>query len=382
MLSDSFFSYILYISFFLAGYIIDLYVDKPYVRKLYVFSIFIFLCFGYMTGSDWRSYELDYEDALYCFRYSTYDKGFWAIYYLLSTIISDFFVTLGLLKCLYLYSLIVLLRNITKHWLLVISIMFSTSLLFMVVNNPLRFMCANIFINFGLVYAFKGNIRKFLIIAIWSVFLHATSIILILSIVGGFYVKNVAKVNNHLLFVLYLIISFLMSNVGLVESLFFIANDTLVEIGSKSYDAYAIQSNDSFFTIGSLLRIIFGMVIIYNCDIILKANNGRALFAFTIVFLYMDRLCLIVPTGFRLVIPLGIFYAVSISYIITSKRKIYSYFLLLATFLILSRSLYSSYVYIPYSNSIPYILTSHKSYYERSNYNYDKYRERTGKVWE
>ena len=42
----------------------------------------------------------------------------------------------------------------------------------------------------------------------------------------------------------------------------------------------------------------------------------------------------------------------------------------------------NGYSYIPYSNSIYYIITEHKSYNERDAYNFKAYKERTGHDFE
>jgi len=55
------------------------------------------------------------------------------------------------------------------------------------------------------------------------------------------------------------------------------------------------------------------------------------------------------------------------------KLLFVSYFMLL-----MSKSLWQGYVYLPYSNSIWYILTEHKQYSERDNNNINFYRQRTG----
>lgn len=368
----------LYLCFFLGGLYIDSKKTNKNVRTAYIIALFLFLCFGYMTGSDWRAYELQYYDAETLYRFSTHDKGFYAIYYFLSLYIKDFFLALGLLKCLYLFSLIALLRYATDRWLGVLSIMFAFSLLFMLVNNPLRFMAANIFVNFGLIYALKKDVKKFLIISIPGVLFHPTTIILILTILCGLLAKKIVYTNKHVLFAIYLIIAFIFSNLEIVQSLYFLTNDTLQDLGTKSYESYEVRNNNSFFTIGSLLRVIYGFIIIYNREIILKAKNGEAIFAFTLVSLYFSRLVLIVPTGFRLAIPVGIFYAISITIIIYSKVKTYAYFFIIALSIMLVRDLYNTYVYIPYSNSIPYIITGHKSYPERDMYNRIEYSKRTG----
>ena len=112
--------------------------------------------------------------------------------------------------------------------------------------------------------------------------------------------------------------------------------------------------------------------------IIENEKYGKVIYVFSITYYLFDRFLVFLPTGFRLIIPFQ--YFIAIYYIcLLYKKQFFGKIMWIyysVTFLL---NIYSHYVYIPYSNSIPYIIFGHKSYDERSTYNIEAYKERLGK---
>ena len=80
--------------------------QKKEVRFIILLWLYIFLCFGYMTGSDWRNYELmyNYEDLE---RYLLKGEiGFVYLVKCFKKITCDFWVFNACMKLFYLYSLL------------------------------------------------------------------------------------------------------------------------------------------------------------------------------------------------------------------------------------------------------------------------------------
>ena len=71
----------IYIVTFLLGILLDNIRVHRNVRRAFIVWLYIFLCFGYMTGSDWRAYELQYQFVDYYYLNVTYEKGFYALFY-------------------------------------------------------------------------------------------------------------------------------------------------------------------------------------------------------------------------------------------------------------------------------------------------------------
>lgn len=371
---------ILYIGTFFLGFIIDKYEQKnKLVKYLFILWLYIFFCFGYMTGSDWRSYEIFYMNSSFNFQNATTEKGFYFLFNFLHQFIDDFFITLGLLKCFYLASLIFLLKEISRSWLSIISILMPLCLNFMLIDNPLRFMVALIFINIGLFYSFKNNLRKGIIISMIAPLFHMTSVVIIPMLLVFRYHKVMYGLKSRYYILLYLTILIIFSFPASFMSLINIIVPFLHNLGSKSYQSY-IQSLklNSFITMGSFVNVFFFFILVKNKPVFSNYKYGEEIFSASILSLILFRITLIIPNGFRLIMPLQYFLGISYFYLI-KKNKIYNYLLITYLLIILSKSLLQSYVYLPYSNSIPYIMTTHKTYNERDQNNINEYYKRTGK---
>lgn len=385
---ETFVSFALYIGTFLIALFIGVrgnYANKSF-KKIFVIWLYIFLCFGYMTGSDWRSYESEYDyAAIYHKTQYLTELGFNALYVALSSFINDFFLSLGILKCIYLYSLIKLLKSYTSYWLAAVAILMPVSLLFMLIDNPLRFMCALVFVNLALYYNFKHKSILTYVLLITAVLFHTTSIVFLIMpvIIRNSY--RIYSINSILLGTLYIVILYLTSDIDLINNIKTSMISLLLEsMEIKDYSSYIVESDGAFFTLGSFLQMgVFILILATKRYIKKDESNLGAYFGMTIVYLFFQRIFLLIPSGFRLVIPYGYFFAIFIACMLISKRvalKRFSYILLTYLSLTLCKNLYTGYVYVPYSNSIPYILSdSHKNAGYRDRYNKDAYFERTGK---
>lgn len=368
----------IYIVTFLLGILLDSIRVNKNIRMGFVVWLYIFLCFGYMTGSDWRAYELQYQSADSYYYNATYEKGFYTLFYFLKLFISDFFITLALLKCIYLYTLIRLLRQITPLWISSISILLPISLLFMVIDNPLRFMVAIIILNIALRYLLNGRTKQFLMIAVIAPFFHITTIFIILILLLIKFSKLILRPKRIVLVVLFFIVSFVFSSTGPISNLISQLIPQLELLGAKNFGSYSVEDNDAFFTLGSMMNIFLFIIIISFRNYIVENNRyGKEIYASIIIYFFLFRILLIVPSGFRLVVPMGYFLSIAVAMLL-KKSNILRFLFVLYFIILMSKSLWQGYVYLPYSNSIWYILTEHKQYSERDNYNIKYYRERTG----
>ncbi len=72
-------SMILYYIFPLVALFLTLFkIDSRY-KYIYLILLGLFICFGYMTGTDWRVYELLYNQANFNFESNSKEIGFYSL---------------------------------------------------------------------------------------------------------------------------------------------------------------------------------------------------------------------------------------------------------------------------------------------------------------
>lgn len=357
-------------------------VNNTY-RRLFVLWLYVFLCFGYMTGSDWRNYEqqFDYMQTIQDLGWVT-EWGFSFIFLMLKKVFVDFWLVIGLLKCLYLYTLIRVVKLITPYWLSVVSLFITGGLGFMLIDNPLRFMTALILVNIAMELCLKNKRVAAFLLAFLSFIIHNASAFFVVLIWFMLKAEKIAKWNKSLVVMLFLAITVVSSNAQIIEALRSMMVYAAGLFGTyKSYSSYAVEDNSGFFTIGNLASIILFFVVIFSRDLIVKRNeNGLFVYGMTIVYCLLNKLFILIPTGFRLTIPFAVFYFVYMVYLIRSKSLL-KWALILYIVFSYPLSLWNTYKYIPYSNSIPYIVMGHKDYETRYRHNIEAYQERTGKYY-
>ncbi len=349
-------------------------------RKLYMIWLYVFLCFGYMNGSDWRDYEPMYETIQSDVKYVSNDYGFYYVWSLISFITKDYWIMAALLKSLYLTTVIKLTQKITPYWLATLGFLMPISLIFMTIQNPLRFMVALTVVNVAIIQFLNKKYILFLLLSGSAVFFHATTAFFIVATPLLLLSDKVSKIKRYYILVAYIVVLYLSSNATIINNIFSSSMGMVASMyeGMKDYSNYFSEDNTAFFTLGSMLNMmLFGVILIMRDDVIRSFDNGRFVYGSVVIYSFLQRFCMMVPTGFRLVIPLGIFYAAYIVYCLKYGRKLALLFVLYYS-LSYPRKLWNSYDLIPYTNSIYYIVVGHKPYSERSEYHYKAYYERHG----
>lgn len=373
-----------YIVTFLLCIIMDNLPDRKHIlgKKLFLVWVYIFLCFGYTVGTDWRHYEDLYnfatdKDLLR----RDYEQGFYYLIYLIRHIIPDFWLFLGLVKCLYLYSVIKFIKRFIKGEFLAIGIMLNYNLLFMLIDNPLRFMCGSVILVWSTVYLLDKKYVKFIIVALLGLLFHISLIApILLSLLVVFRKKMIYRSNVTLSiwYIIACIIGFFPQILNEFSNYFASLFPT---IAYKLLNVYVAESNNAIFTIGSLIMFFLFFVLLRYRKAILNNPHGDILYFFALLYMYLFRILLIFPTGFRITLYFGLFFAVCLAIIIKYANFKIKYSLYLLIGLTIFKTIWSSYQYLPYTNSIYYILSSDhlpKSY--RSNLNKNAYHKRTGET--
>lgn len=367
--------------------------DNRFLKRAYLLWLCLFLCFGYTTGADWIFYEPFYNTSEMNTMLYVTEPASWLTFQYMPKLIPDFWLFLGLAKCAYLYSVYFLLSRITERWLAVIALMIPCQLGFMLIQNPLRFMFGIIFINFSLFYLYRGltnkekRVNSFIIIIgliIIAGLFHNVCFIYLIIIPLLYLAPYVKRINVVVLFLFYILLTIIFSDVDFIVAI--TGNSVqyvLQHVSIKDYSAsYITENNDTLFTIGNLFSIaIFAFILITRNKIVLYSEDGYILYGITVVYCMLSRALVLVPTGFRIPLPLIAFYVIYIIYMFKSDRYLGKVFVLYFV-LAFTKKLWNNYDFIPYTNSIPYILTEHLPYTERYDYNATECFERTGNMAE
>ena len=379
-------SILLYICTFLVGLYRGIKYSKISNNKLFVIWIFVFLCWGYMTGSDWRSYENDYYGDLYPWQYITEPLSLLVFTYV-PNIISDFWLFLGLSKCLYLATVFYFYNKITNNPLAAVACAIPMFLVSLLIDNPLRYMFAmiplTIAIAVGVESVDKGFTKKrifrMVVFILLASMFHNSCFIFLIIFPLAFRFRNISKLSRVAIFVAFLILVVITSDVSLINSVKQLYVSTFSIFGEvKEYSGYDAVDNSSVFSIGNLFKIVLLGIVLYTRGKVVGSSKYSELFySFSIFYFFIDRFTILIESGYRLTMPFMYFYSLYVINLLKMKVRI-GRFVLVYMVLSFVMTMWSTFVLIPYSNSIPYILTGHKSYNERYYNNFDAQRARTG----
>lgn len=379
-------SIILYVITFLGGIYIGV-KNNQKAKTLYQLWLYLFICFGYMTGSDWRIYELHYNEGLHWWQYIS-EPFSWIVLTYMPKIIPDYWLFVGLCKCLYLLSFTKLARKLSEYPIAVAGCSVPMFLAFLLVDNPLRYMLALIPLNFAIIrvvdiyekgFRLTQLFRIVSLIIVASLF-HNTCIVYLVILPLIIVCGNISRINRFGIFISFLVVVILTSNVDLLNAIKETVVSSMTIIGdTKNYSKYDFERTESLFALGNILKIGFLVIILLSRDAFIgKIRHSKLIFTCTIFYFFLDRFTLIIEAGYRLVIPLQFFYCLYIIGLISLSSR-YGKIIIVYLFLQFTSIMWGSFVYIPYSNSIPYILNKHKTYNERYYNNFKALENRTGK---
>lgn len=373
----------IYILTFLLAIVIDFLPSKSgfVARKLLMLWLYVFLCFGYTVGTDWRNYEDLYNLATTDELLNRlYEHGFYYLVYISRKLSPDFWLFVGIMKCIYLYVVIRFIRRFTNKIFIVVAILLNYNLLFMLVDNPLRFMTASIILVYSIDAIILKKYKRLLFLGIIASFFHIAILFSFLVVFSIRYFKNIIYWSTGKLVYLYVGFCLLGALPNFLNSFSSFIASYVPFLATKLENTYYVSSIDPMFTIGSLIMVLMFILVIKYRSIILSSYHGDILFYYTLVYLYLFRLLIIVPTGFRINVFFSIFFVISIVIIISYTKSLLRLGVFVLLIITISKSIWESYQYLPYTNSIYYIFTQdHLPRSYRENLNKDEYYQRTGK---
>lgn len=355
----------------------DNFTGRKSIKNLFVLLCAILFCGGYMTGSDWHVYEMMYDEARWNdLKFVQREHGFYILMLMFKKIGFGFFPFMILCRFLVFYIVKGFISNYSNNFYFSFSVFLASNALFLFVDNPLRFMIAFGIIVLSLRYLLERKfILYFLFISIAFTF-HISSFIMIFV-----YFIPYKTFNNKFIQIFLYLFLFIILNPSMLGG-FIQDNITLFSFYTEYYLETNPDEHINILSIGRFINALLFIFIVINKDKIINFfEKGEQLYLYTITYFYLS-LFAIIPTFFRLSLFLVPFFYISIPMILFSKTQNISLvkIVVIAYFLISPiRQIYSTFTYIPYSNFFVSLFEPEKSYYERVNYNKNKYYERTGK---
>lgn len=347
--------------------------QKTTAELFIVLILGIFFCSGYMTGSDWRNYEICYEDATWnaLFNPSRYLEPGYYFYMLLAKSIGlsfwPFFIITKFI--LYIINVRYIYKYTKEYFPLALSFFLFVFGLYLFIDNPMRNFIANTIYLYAFPLIFKRKFLSYCGLVLLATSFHYSSVILLV-----FYGMSHKISTKNIVF------AYICVNVLFVfdASLFI---DFLLKLGifEQKLHFYFLMENEAGTGTTLSFRLIFFIIIfcflIRYREYIEKRPYGVILFNGAILYLFIFRVAL----SFGILFRYGFFFALHFSIAVfmflpvlkTQMRVMYKF----AIFLLISYSTFSiinsNKVYIPYTNYFMYLFNEKMpSYRERDSYNY------------
>lgn len=338
-------------------------------------SAFIF-CGGYMTGSDWRNYEILYNEADWSLL-STYDseKGFYIYMCLMKSIGFAFFPFLILSKFVVFIIITRFILCYATNFYHAFAIFLMTRGMTIFIDNPLRYMIALGFVIYAIEAVILNKRRRFFIFCLLAFTFHVSSVIVIFTI---FFYR--IRLKKKILIISYLILFFLINPINAIYFIDTFYPDLALVLGTYYKRAGVIEF--SLFSVGRVVYFILFLLVVFNREKVIDRKYGEQLYSIAIVFFFYNVIAYALPTLHRLAMYYNPVFAIVLSIVLVSLlnlRLLFNSLVFLYFIVSFSANMYVSYAYLPYSNYFVHILLGKEYSFDfRSTYNKNKYFERTG----
>lgn len=343
------------------------------VTSMYLFLLGVFLCFGYTTGTDWRTYEQMYgwvrEDGLGMLLFM--EPGYVIYTYIFSNLGVDFFHFFIFTKIILYFIVVRTLRFYCPKDIFYISFLFFLAwyAFFMFIDNPMRNLIAIAIFFSSLKYLRERHFIPYLLLTFFAMSFHFSAIIMLLL----YYFGNKSYKTTNIV-IAYLIVNLLLLNNKLIffmlESLF----SAIPIVGSKiaTYSSGNEDGEGKLLSLGLVVHTILFILIIIGRGKIEIRPYGKMIFMFSVLFSMFFRLGLTITVMGRFQLYIAVFYVASIGmsyYVFEARTRIvYLFFVLLISIGPCVSYLIKDSRYIPYTNYL-FFLDTDMSFDERSNYN-------------
>lgn len=351
-----------------------------YSKLIGIFCFFIIaliLCFGYMTGSDWRSYELIYYHKL------GYNKE--PLYLMLNNIFSylgvNFWVYFIFLKIILLIIFFYSYKELDVPLIFCIMLFIISPGLYLFIDNPMRSLIAYAIFTYSTKYIVSKNFIKYFLCIMIAAGFHLTVIV-----VAPIYFLYKINIKNWIIIMLFILINIIFISQNTIFNTIKFLIKPFPDISSRimTYINLSLTNpnlgdfKSNIITIGFFIRIL-GLIALlyYKNKIIAKFKYGKLVILFSFFYLLLSRITMSFALFSRITIFFEIFYICAIGYILkllpNQIKLIVSLSIFIYSSLYAYRVITSDFRYVPYTNYLVSIIKNENlSYEERSKYNFIK----------
>ena len=350
--------------------------NKSAWLKTYLVLLCLFLCFGYMTGTDWRAYEQIYKQINFNNLFYNYfqEPGYY-IYMLPFRFFNvDFFVFFIFTKILcYIAIVSKLLTYCDKYKYIGLMYFIPCWGFYLFIDNPMRNLIAVSISLYAIKYLLKRKPIPYFTIVIIAMTFHTSACVMLPAYF--FMHKNLS---TKKIVILYITINVLFANRAILAVIISNVFGFIPYVAGKinSYiESSNIEGAGRVISLGFIIFFTFFVLLCYYKKQIYEIKNGKVIWNGAITFLLLYRLATTIEVFMRFQIFYMVFFIASISYLTyyfsEQSKKIYVSYLLVLSIIGCSR-IFSTYRYIPYTNYLTYALKGEfPSYSFRSAYNHN-----------
>lgn len=351
--------------------------DNKFYTGFFLTALGIFLCFGYMTGTDWRNYEPIYngvssggEDLWDALEYM--EPGYIFYNYLFGSLGIDFWhffiFTKVVVYCIVIWSL----QYYCPKELFFLALLFFISWFgyFLFIDNPMRNIIAVGVFLLSSKFLINRRLFPYLACTLLAVSFHFSAIVMLLL----YWLANKSFSSKGIILI-YIILNVVFLSPELIYTVvdFLFGHISMIAVKIESYrENLTGDGGGKMISFGLLIHNVFFILLMLARNEIEKMKNGKMIFIFSIVFLIFFRLGLTITVMGRFQLYVAVFYAVAVCYVMKTlterTRIVYALYILLVCIAPCINYLMKDSRYIPYTNYL-FFSNHNLSYEDRSDYN-------------
>lgn len=350
------------------------------LEKILIIILGVFLCFGYMTGSDWRGYELMYE-SIQLSNMFDYVKGFEVGYAIIQIMFKSlgfnfwsFFIIIKII-C-FLITINALKKYSNKNYTWGLLLFYGVFALDAYIDNPMRNLIASVIFILSYKYLLTNNPFKYIFLLLIASTFHMSSLLLL----PVYFIRNVNLNRKTIIFTLITLFLIVLINQWqfrefLLNTIWSSSNLFSERFGSVFLHESFYEDNSNIITLGFLFHYCAFILILFKKEEIERQKYGRLIFNLSFLYIIVYTISFSIWIFFRMRLFLFVPFCICLSYLPYLYKKNISKIITIAIIVIISfftmhSTITGSYKYIPYTNYLTYLFKEKPTYYERYYYNY------------